>query len=956
MLITVRKSPSLVMVASLAFCACLAPNLAMPDALVDFWADDFVKRTSQPSGPGYFEQRQKFLAKIENARETVRRCGGCGGAQAKLDALEAEEDQYQRIAGRLLALTGQPPAMARLLGIRTDTWEYNFPYPSTYESGEGLINANPEWLKDRPPFCQKVVSEYLQSLKARQDARRVSSVDYLNRPGGEFYESYRLRQACYLKDYAEVERLVELGEARASGEILPEIYPVGIHQVRETGLIYYGDVPEDFVPPMPPAEQVVAALDGGETREVRVVANKKQNDNLIEVLITRYGPIHLQGGDSDACIETPREKRAERLKRVCDDQSEMHRFKPYVLLCGYRVTDNRGEQGRRYGIYWYNERVELVEYEYLLNRDHGHSLLVIGDARADCPATWQDSVAAMDDYQAKLATLRKQIPVTPMTVSLPESEWMVQLRQAHREGQQKHAERVRRTEAYDWPGFYELKYEQSAEAPRGARTRAGRGLAAGESFTGECVVAQESAGTVLYHAACWNDSRVSVGQGRKIHGYTLNLDLVPPNTFLLNDGETDTLSSDVGGARITLTRKKDLFHFGEYPIDGDYLLLLAHGDVYLRGLCSFRNDPRDPKHRLDCIDDQGRYIWSGTFGRSGYDSAQLLNLRFMLHYPSWDAKYNARQKVVTLGGPAINETFLVIDPKADDDTLSTARLMAFSGGGITGSLQRIGESRADPAGASGDASLTGLWVGEYQCGPQRLLKAELHLDDQATGRFRAISGTFAFSDEQYGEDARGRYAVSGEYLSDLGALRLRPGEWIDSTNYGYNALGIHATAFLPEPGGTGDAAATIAGDVTDRACGGLQLTRVATTVPDPIPSSITESTGVAETESPGSAAIEPEAVAASPTIELEADTFRTGEPVVIRLKELPGNQTDWLTLVRANMSDGSNGEWLYTEGVKEGTWTFTAPRPGEYEVRVHIDYAGGNNAVGARTSITVVEN
>ena len=285
-----------------------------------------------------------------------------------------------------------------------------------------------------------------------------------------------------------------------------------------------------------------------------------------------------------------------------------------------------------------------------------------------------------------------------------------------------------------------------------------------------------------------------------------------------------------------------------------------------------------------------------------------------------------------------------------------ATIQLTPGGGITGSLQRIGESSADAAEASGDASLTGLWVGEYQCGPQRLLKAELHLDDQATGRFRAISGTFAFSDEQYGEDARGRYAVSGEYLSDLGALRLRPGEWIDSTNYGYNALGIHATAFLPEPGGTGDAAATIAGDVTDRACGGLQLTRVATTVPDPIPSSITESTGVAETESPGSAAIEPEAVAASPTIELEADTFRTGEPVVIRLKELPGNQTDWLTLVRANMSDGSNGEWLYTEGVKEGTWTFTAPRPGEYEVRVHIDYAGGNNAVGARTSITVVEN
>lgn len=536
---------------------------------------------------------------------------------------------------------------------------------------------------------------------------------------------------------------------------------------------------------------------------------------------------------------------------------------------------------------------------------------------------------------------------------------MVQMRQAHREAQQKHAGRVRRTEAYDWPGFYELKYEQSAEAPRGARTRAGRGLAAGESFTGKCVVAQDSANAVVYQAACWNESRVSVGRGLKNNGFTLNLDLVPPNQLLLDDGETDTLSSDRDGGRITLTRKKDLFLFGEFPIDGNYLLLLANGDEYLRALCSFRNEPRDPKHRLDCIDDQGRYFWSGSFGRNGYDIAQLLNLRFLLHYPSWDAKYNARQEVMTLGGTGIRKTFLLIDPTVDDDTLNTASLMAFSSEGITGSLQRIEESSVGETEVSGDSSLTGLWVGEYQCGPQRLLKAELHLDDQAKGRFRAVTGTFAFSDEQYAEDARGRYAVSGEYLSDLGALRLRPGEWIDSANYGYNAVSIHATAFLPESGGAGDGAATITGDVTDRACGGLQLTRVATNPPDRNPSATTTSAvspAIDPDPSAGSVAIDPEPSVSSPTIELDSDTFRTGEPVVIKLKELPGNQTDWLTLVRASMTDGSNGEWLYTEGVEEGTWTFTAPRPGEYEVRVHIDYAGGNNAVGARTSIKVVEN
>ena len=72
---------------------------------------------ARPTGPGYGELRQQFFAKIESARRAVRQCGGCAGAQAQLDALLAEEDQFQRMAGRIMGMTGQPPAMARLLGI-----------------------------------------------------------------------------------------------------------------------------------------------------------------------------------------------------------------------------------------------------------------------------------------------------------------------------------------------------------------------------------------------------------------------------------------------------------------------------------------------------------------------------------------------------------------------------------------------------------------------------------------------------------------------------------------------------------------------------------------------------------------------------------------------------------------------------------------------------------------------
>lgn len=90
------------------------------------------------------------------------------------------------------------------------------------------------------------------------------------------------------------------------------------------------------------------------------------------------------------------------------------------------------------------------------------------------------------------------------------------------------------------------------------------------------------------------------------------------------------------------------------------------------------------------------------------------------------------------------------------------------------------------------------------------------------------------------------------------------------------------------------------------------------------------------------------------TIALPDDTFVTREPVPITLTGLPGNAQDWLTLVAAKKSDDSFGVWEYTKGATEGTWTFTAPRPGDYEVRVYFDYPAGGFTVQARKAVKIL--
>ena len=77
------------------------------------------------------------------------------------------------------------------------------------------------------------------------------------------------------------------------------------------------------------------------------------------------------------------------------------------------------------------------------------------------------------------------------------------------------------------------------------------------------------------------------------------------------------------------------------------------------------------------------------------------------------------------------------------------------------------------------------------------------------------------------------------------------------------------------------------------------------------------------------------------------------EPVTITYSGLPGNQNDWITLVKASEPDSTYGAWFYTSGKRSGTYSFGVVEPGDYEVRIYFDWPNGGYIVQKRLKIKV---
>lgn len=97
--------------------------------------------------------------------------------------------------------------------------------------------------------------------------------------------------------------------------------------------------------------------------------------------------------------------------------------------------------------------------------------------------------------------------------------------------------------------------------------------------------------------------------------------------------------------------------------------------------------------------------------------------------------------------------------------------------------------------------------------------------------------------------------------------------------------------------------------------------------------------------------------APAPVVSTRRTSYQVGEAIEVDFSGLPGNATDWITIVPASAADDTYGEYFYSDGAVQGTFTFAGlTDAGEYEVRAYFNWydgGGGGYTVWARSRFTV---
>ncbi len=91
-------------------------------------------------------------------------------------------------------------------------------------------------------------------------------------------------------------------------------------------------------------------------------------------------------------------------------------------------------------------------------------------------------------------------------------------------------------------------------------------------------------------------------------------------------------------------------------------------------------------------------------------------------------------------------------------------------------------------------------------------------------------------------------------------------------------------------------------------------------------------------------------------IKMQKEVYASGEAIEVEFSGLPGNQQDWITVVKKGTPESSYGEYFYTQGKKQGSYEFKGLSPGEYEVRVYFNWPDGGYTVQDRFSFEVAES
>ncbi len=88
--------------------------------------------------------------------------------------------------------------------------------------------------------------------------------------------------------------------------------------------------------------------------------------------------------------------------------------------------------------------------------------------------------------------------------------------------------------------------------------------------------------------------------------------------------------------------------------------------------------------------------------------------------------------------------------------------------------------------------------------------------------------------------------------------------------------------------------------------------------------------------------------------ELDKKVYEVGEGFSVRFHDMPGNQSDWISVVPAGVPANYWGNWQYINGAKDGVFPVPGQAAGKYEVRAYYNHPDGGFAIQDSISFDVV--
>lgn len=755
------------------FVLIVTSNLAQADALVQwmFWHEMGNQVGNAVSSHNdYRRQRQHWKNKIAEAKRELEQCGGCDAAKEKLKKWQGVENQFQDVAGRLLAAAGTNPQIAKWLDI-------DLPPARGYSQKE--LDARrvqrPGWIDERPDFCKAPSEDHIKCLQDYQ--RKHSNLVDLTFPvslGAQCYETSKFYNACRDEDYEGFKRELNLKNARDSGLIIPDFKNDNFGP-----LVYYGMVPDNFMPDPPPVNVIIDTLN--EKPGYKAVARisyrmYKNSPGQLVGLSINYFTINKIFPESK-CQSLERHNLPQSSKRVCDDFNELeYEYKYPTLHCLYSQTGGMHEERADQAVYWYSERPPLADPKRLYERSSQHELLRVVDPRTTCPATKAEADAIESEYWTRLTSIKESTKQIAEDVVLPKPEKTSKRKEQAKENYKKYKRAKDATRKFPVEGKYSfaLTYNEIEQ-------------------NGECqLIKTQNALNYRYHCTDVDgieiSGRATTAWGAlalEIPGSYINIrDEILSFSVLVDIDEYDrgnktVLTGSSFDKKGSLTMNKDgmLKDIKNVNYAGNYNFRLSSETDTLIATCKlgYIDLYKGKRYEMNCTTDSGDKYQSELI----LDQENSNTIQVVGWYP----------KRYVIDGQQIEELYFILDP----DSAGDVTLKAYADRNISGILTK-GEIRADKHLVASNKKIneqdvqpenstkitqnkifTGQWSGHLVCSNNEI-KLDITLNDwEAHWMYGRLD--FEYTDPN-NEFKQGGYFIYGNHSVQSGTFELKPAAWI----------------------------------------------------------------------------------------------------------------------------------------------------------------------------------